>query len=158
MLDCVWSRNLQNEEAMVRIGRSATKKKKMLDTKKRIPELWNLNFEHLVKEVLTVGAHRMRCNLSDSFHCNLTVQHLTWNTLRAFWMELSDRRACGIFSPLCVLIVLHAKNVQRLACHVVHSPTDAHLLKFWLQFTLKLDGFYMLRSMTIIRELAIEPG
>jgi len=42
--------------------------------------------------------------------------------------------------------------------HTVHSPTDGHLLKLWLQFTLKLDGFYMFLSMTIIRELAIEPG
>ena len=24
--------------------------------------------------------------------------------------------------------------------HTVRSPTDAHLLKLWLQFTLKLDG------------------
>jgi len=42
--------------------------------------------------------------------------------------------------------------------HTVHSPTDAHVLKLWLQFTLKLDGCYMFRSMTIIRELEIEPG
>jgi len=38
--------------------------------------------------------------------------------------------------------------------HTVHSPTDARLLR--LQFTLKLDGSYMFRSTTIIRELAIE--
>jgi len=42
--------------------------------------------------------------------------------------------------------------------HTVHSPTDAHLLELWLQFTLKSDGSYMFRSTTIIRELAIEPG
>ena len=42
--------------------------------------------------------------------------------------------------------------------HTVHSPTDAHLLKLRLQFTLKLGGSYMFRSTTIIRELAIEPG
>ena len=42
--------------------------------------------------------------------------------------------------------------------HTVHSPIDAHLLKFWLQFTLKLDGSYVFRSATITRELAIEPG
>jgi len=42
--------------------------------------------------------------------------------------------------------------------HTVHSPTDAHLLKLWLQFTLKSDGSYMFWRMTIIRELAIEPG
>jgi len=42
--------------------------------------------------------------------------------------------------------------------HTVDSPTDAHLLKMWLQFTLKLDGSYMFRSTTIIREPAIEPG
>jgi hypothetical protein len=40
----------------------------------------------------------------------------------------------------------------------IHSQTDAHLFKLWLQFTLKLDGSYMFRSTTIIRELAIEPG
>ena len=42
--------------------------------------------------------------------------------------------------------------------HTVHLPADAHLLKLWLQFTLKLDGSYIFWSMTIIRELAIEPG
>jgi len=42
--------------------------------------------------------------------------------------------------------------------HTVHSPTDAHLLELSLKFTLKLDGSYMFRSTTIIRELAIEPG
>ena len=42
--------------------------------------------------------------------------------------------------------------------HTVHSPTDAHLLELRLKFTLKLDGSYMFRSTTIIRELAIEPG
>ena len=42
--------------------------------------------------------------------------------------------------------------------HTVHSPTDAHLLKLWLQFALKLDGCYMFRSTTIISDLAIEPG
>ena len=40
----------------------------------------------------------------------------------------------------------------------VHSPTDAHLLKLRLKITLKLDGSYMFRFTTIIRELAIEPG
>ena len=39
--------------------------------------------------------------------------------------------------------------------HTVHSPTDAHLLKLWLQFTLNLSGSYMFRSTTIIREFAI---
>jgi len=43
MLHRVWSRNLQNEEAVVRIGRSAIRKK-MLNTKGKIPELWNINF------------------------------------------------------------------------------------------------------------------
>jgi hypothetical protein len=42
--------------------------------------------------------------------------------------------------------------------HTVHSPTDAHLLKFLFKFTLKLDGSYMFRSTTIIRELAVEHG
>jgi len=42
--------------------------------------------------------------------------------------------------------------------HTVHSPTDAHLLKLSLQFTLNLGGSYMFRSTTIIRELATEPG
>jgi len=42
--------------------------------------------------------------------------------------------------------------------HTVHSPTDTHFLELWLKFTLKLDGSYMFRSSTIIRELAIEPG
>jgi len=42
--------------------------------------------------------------------------------------------------------------------HTVYSPTDAHLLKLRLQFTLKLDGSYMFQSTTVIRELAIEPG
>ena len=42
--------------------------------------------------------------------------------------------------------------------HTVHSPTDAHLLKLWLKFTLKSGGSYMFRSTTIIRELATEPG
>jgi len=42
--------------------------------------------------------------------------------------------------------------------HTFHSPTDVHLLKLRLQFTLKLDGSYMFRSTTINRELAIEPG
>ena len=41
--------------------------------------------------------------------------------------------------------------------HTVHPSTDAHLLKLWLQFTLKLCGSYMFRSTTIIRELEIEP-
>jgi len=42
--------------------------------------------------------------------------------------------------------------------HTVHSPTNAHLLELRLKLTLKLDGSYMFRSTTIIRELAIEPG
>jgi len=42
--------------------------------------------------------------------------------------------------------------------HTVYLPTDAHLLKLLLQFTLKLDDSYMFRSTTIIRELAIKPG
>jgi hypothetical protein len=42
--------------------------------------------------------------------------------------------------------------------HTVHSPRNADLLKLWLQFTLKLDGSYMFRSTTVIRELAIESG
>ena len=39
--------------------------------------------------------------------------------------------------------------------HTVHSPTDAHLVKLWLKFTLKLDGSYWFRSTTIIRELEL---
>ena len=31
--------------------------------------------------------------------------------------------------------------------HTVHSPTDSHLLTVRLKFTLKLDGFYMFRSL-----------
>jgi len=52
------------------------------------------------------------------------------------------------------------ENKQRkpFYIHTVHSPTDAHLLELRLQLTLKLDGSYMFRSKTIIRELAIEPG
>jgi len=42
--------------------------------------------------------------------------------------------------------------------HTVRSPTDAHLLELSLQYTLKLDGYYMFRSTTIIRELEIEHG
>jgi len=42
--------------------------------------------------------------------------------------------------------------------YTVHSPTDAHLLELRLKFTLQLDGSYMFRSTTIIRELVIEPG
>ena len=42
--------------------------------------------------------------------------------------------------------------------HTVRSPTDAHLLEFRLKFTFKLDGSYVFRSTTIIRDLAIEPG
>ena len=42
--------------------------------------------------------------------------------------------------------------------HTVHSPKDAHILKLWLQFTLKLDGFYMFRSTTMVRELENERG
>ena len=42
--------------------------------------------------------------------------------------------------------------------HTVHSPTDAHSLELGLKFTLKLDGSYIFRPTTIIRELAIEPG
>ena len=42
--------------------------------------------------------------------------------------------------------------------HTVHSPTAAHLLELRLKFTLKLDGYYMFRSTSVIRELAIEPG
>ena len=45
-----------------------------------------------------------------------------------------------------------------LKSHTVNSPTDTHILKLWLKFTLKLCGSYMFRSTTIIRELAIEPG
>jgi len=70
---------------------------------------------------------------------------------------------------LYIYILLH---VSTNACHnqvisantfkqtpyMVHSPTDAHLLKLLLQFTLKLDGSRMFRSTTIIRELATEPG
>ena len=47
---------------------------------------------------------------------------------------------------------------MRSDTHTVHSPTHAHLLKFRLQFTLKLDGSYMFRSTIIIRELEIETG
>ena len=42
--------------------------------------------------------------------------------------------------------------------HTVYLPTDAHLVKLWFKITLKLDGCYMFRSTTIIRELVIEPG
>ena len=42
--------------------------------------------------------------------------------------------------------------------HTVHSPTDEYLLKLRLQLILTLDGSYVFRSTTIIRELAIEPG
>ena len=56
-----------------------------------------------------------------------------------------------------VLFFLYRYNVHS-DIHTVHSPTDAHLLTLWLQFTLKLEGFYMFRSTTIISELAIEPG
>jgi hypothetical protein len=48
--------------------------------------------------------------------------------------------------------------INETGTHTVHSPTDAHLLKLWLQFTLKLDGSYMFRSTTIIRQIEIEPG
>jgi len=47
---------------------------------------------------------------------------------------------------------------NKIEDHTVHSPAEAHLLKFSLQFTLKLDGSFLFRSTTIIRELAIEPG
>jgi hypothetical protein len=51
----------------------AAPQNKMLNTKGRIPEVWNIKFEHLLKKILTVGAYGMRCNLSDSFRSNLTV-------------------------------------------------------------------------------------
>ena len=50
------------------------------------------------------------------------------------------------------------KYNKYIVVHTVHSPTDAHLLKLRLQFTLKLDGSYMFRPTTIIGGLAIEPG
>ena len=49
-------------------------------------------------------------------------------------------------------------RVQIEVIYTFHSPTDAHLLKLVLLFTLQLDGCYMFRSTTIIRELAIKPG
>ena len=41
--------------------------------------------------------------------------------------------------------------------HTVHSPTDAHLITL-ITTSLKLDGSYMFRSTTIIREPVNEPG
>jgi len=41
--------------------------------------------------------------------------------------------------------------------YTVHSPTNAHLLKLRLKFTLKLGGSDMFRSI-INREPAVEPG
>ena len=62
----------------------------------------------------------------------------------------------------CLILICHNHNFYRCTVHsdiyTVHSPTDADLLKILLKFTLKLGGSYMFRSMTIIRELAIEPG
>ena len=55
-----------------------------------------------------------------------------------------------------IVWIIHNTILQNT--HTVHSPTDAHLLKLLLQFTLKLHGSYMFRSTTIIRELAVEPG
>jgi len=43
--------------------------------------------------------------------------------------------------------------------HTIYSPTDSHLrINTLIKIYIKLDGSYMFRSTTIIRELAIEPG
>ena len=61
-----------------------------------------------------------------------------------------------------IIFLQYVKNFYRCTVHsdihTVHSPTDAHLLKLSLKFTLKLCGSYMFRSKTILRALAIEPG
>ena len=71
-----------------------------------------------------------------------------------------------IFNIFCNF---HSRGLQHWVCiffyrctlhsdiHTVHLPRDAHLLTLWIIY-IKLDGSYMFRSTTIIRELAIEPG
>jgi len=59
-------------------------------------------------------------------------------------------------NSLCLLLSLHR------AFWYSHSSftnkIHTHLLKLWLQLTLKLCGSYIFWSTTIIRELTIEPG
>ena len=66
----------------------------------------------------------------------------------------------GIFKDLItgILLLVFYRFTVHSGIHTLHSPKYSHLLKLWLKFTLKLRGFYMFRSTTIIRELAIEPG
>ena len=53
------------------------------------------------------------------------------------------------FWRVCVAINIW-KSWLNILYNTVHSPTDAHLLKLWLKFTLKLDGSYMFWSTTIM--------
>ena len=41
---------------------------------------------------------------------------------------------------ICALSSFYLQNIKQFCFYTVHSPTGAHLLKLWLQFTLKLDG------------------
>jgi len=67
--------------------------------------------------------------------------------------KLSARLLCNLLcggvaacpSMACVLCAMQSEILQSLALHGT-------------QYILKLDGSYMFRSRTVIRELAIEPG
>lgn len=64
-------------------------------------------------------------------------------------MELSDRYARGVFSPLYVLIALHAKNVQRVACHIF---TLLRKCFFFSAFTEELCSVFSRRSVVTTQE------
>ena len=113
-----------------------------------------------------VGNSAIVCSLLlylDDGHLLITKLCRTLD-MRSVNYVLITHRCCSWF--VLVINYLRRKTINHrfYRCtmhsdiHTVHSPTDAHLLTLWLQFTIKLDGSHMFQSTTIIRELAIEPG
>jgi len=124
-----------------------------------------LRFNLITANYELCGWLKFRSKLRRSFCRNLHYLYRI-STLpvyfisECFWTDVLSVKMTPLFKSLELneeMLFFYRCNVHS-DIHTVHSRTDAHLLKLWLQFTLKLDGSYTFRSTTIIRELAIEPG
>ena len=121
-------------------------------TPKKLCFLWEPDVNYFIHNSLTLDPILSQLYPIDKLTTYLFKIHYQFVFVRMFHSPKQNIFKCYILmSTYFWLLII-------IIYHTVHSPIDSHLLKLWLQFTLKLAGSYMFRSTTIIRELVIEPG